>query len=48
MKIGLVKTCDILPIQQPEITSCWLHISSKWKGQTLRNGFASIKKQYHK
>jgi len=26
MKIGLVKTCDFLPKQQPEVNSCWLYV----------------------
>jgi len=29
MKIGLVKTCDILPVTHPEINYCSLHISTK-------------------
>jgi len=36
MKIGLVKTCDILPVTHPEINYCSLHISYKWKGQNPR------------
>jgi len=33
-----------LPEQQPEITSCSLHISIKSKRQTMRKGFALIEK----
>jgi hypothetical protein len=37
---------DTLPVTQPEINSCLLHIPSKSKGQTLRNGFTLIEKRY--
>jgi len=30
MKIGLVKTCDILPILLPEVSLYLLHISKNW------------------
>jgi hypothetical protein len=38
------KIWHILPKQQPEINSCSLHISSKWKEQIPEKGFALIEK----
>ena len=33
-KGGMWLITDILPVTHSKINTCWLHISSKWKGQT--------------